>query len=94
MPEIGEAKAKEPNELDHLFIEPIATELEQMREEARKKWRITYDCFSAKVKGDKVVCAEGYLLGRRLTLLSVLRGQSSRVCQDCSMESYPEGGSE
>ena len=36
MPEIGEAKAKEPNELDHLFIEPIATELEQMREEANE----------------------------------------------------------
>ena len=94
MPEIGEAKAKESNELDYLFIEPLATELEQMREGARKKRRITYDCFSAKVGGDKVVCAEGYLLGRRLTLLSVLRGQSSRVCQDCSMESYPEGGSE
>lgn len=83
------------------FEEPKATELEHRREEQRKKWRIPYDCFHAKLQGNKVVCAKGYNLRGKssnvVSLLSVLRGISSSACKVCpdyenGEESHVQGG--
>jgi hypothetical protein len=74
------------------FKNPMAAELTKNRIQARRKRRLTYDCMSAIVKGAVVVCKEGHKflqMGRRggqgqgLSLLSVLRGRSSGVCQNC-----------
>lgn len=67
------------------FEEPMASQLEAMREKARARhYRITYDCFSAVVNKDKVTCKKGHRLERgSMGLLSVLRGRTSKVCQTC-----------
>jgi hypothetical protein len=72
------------------FKNPMAAELTKNRIQARRKRRLTYDCMSAIVKGAEVLCKEGHkflAVGRRhgngLSLLSVLSGRSSKVCQTC-----------
>jgi len=70
------------------FEEPLATQMEAKRDEARRKRRITYDCFNAVVKGDKVVCAQGGFASP-IPLLTVLRGRSSAICQKCPV--YDDG---
>ena len=71
----------------HLFEEPAASELDKKRETARSKWCITYDCFNAVVRDDRVVCIKGYSLAgkvrKSMTLLSVLAGRSAQVCKEC-----------
>jgi len=75
------------NDNGYLFSEPAATMFDDMRAEARTKRHISYDCYNAVVKGDRVRCKLGYQIGSRrdggMTLLQVLRGRSCRVCQDC-----------
>ena len=44
------------------FEEPKVTELERLRDEARKKRRIPFDCWHSKVFGHYVRCAKGYSL--------------------------------
>jgi hypothetical protein len=77
-----------------MFKNPMAAELTKERIQARTKRRLTYDCMSAIVKGSAVVCKEGHRfpqVGRSKGqgqdqgwgLLSVLRGRSSSVCQNC-----------
>ena len=82
---------------NEFFREPIASELVRMRIRARKKpniyrkkKRLTYDCMGAIVKGDNVVCRKKHRfksVGKRrkpgLSLMAVLRGMSSSVCQTC-----------
>ena len=72
------------------FKNPMAAELIKKRIQARRKRRLTYDCMSAVVKGVVVLCKEGHRFpqvgrsqGNGLSLLSVLRGRSSSVCQNC-----------
>jgi hypothetical protein len=72
------------------FKYPMAADLIQKRIQARKKRRLTYDCMSGIVKGAIVVCKEGHSFpqvgrseGQGLSLLSVISGRSSRVCQNC-----------
>lgn len=79
------------------FQEPMASQLVHLRIKARrklnalrKKKRLTYDCLNAVVKHDSVVCRKRHKFktqGKRkkpgLSLLSVLRGMSSSVCQTC-----------
>ena len=73
------------------FKNPMAAELIKNRIQARQKRRLTYDCMSAVVKGSAVLCKEGHkflAVGRKakgtgLSLLFVLRGRSSSVCQNC-----------
>lgn len=79
------------------FRDPMASQLVQLRIKARKKLntlkkkkRLTYDCLSAIVKGDSVLCKKKHAfkkVGKRqkegLSLLAVLRGMSSSVCQSC-----------
>ena len=79
------------------FEEPGGNQLELLRNKAREKRRITFDCFTAIVKGndpEKVICKRGYRLGGHRTisvlLLSVLRGRASKVCQRCP--DYDSGG--
>ena len=81
------ARLKPDNET---FIKPMSAKLTQARIQARRKRRLTYDCMSAIVKGIVVVCKKGHRfpqVGRThangLSLLSVLRGRSSSVCQRC-----------
>jgi len=75
--------------LDHLFEPTKSAELDAMRQEARTKRRITYDCFNTTVAGDRVVCSKGYPMGSSkdgsMLLISVLAGRSCKVCQDCSV---------
>jgi len=74
-----------------IFRNPMAAELTNNRIKARQKRRITYDCMSAIVKGSAVLCKEGHKflqIGRKpkrngLSLLSVLSGRSSSICQNC-----------
>jgi len=73
---------------DVFFTEPDASRLDEERHKAREtKGRLTYDCFSAKVKGDRVHCDKGHpLFGKRavdMSLLSVLRGRTSICCKGC-----------
>lgn len=64
-------------------------QLEIQRSEARLSLgRITYDCYSLKLKGKgRVYCAKGKHLGRAkdgtADILSVLRGTLLGVCKGC-----------
>lgn len=73
------------------FKEPGSLELRRSRIQARRKRRLTYDCMGAIVKGDSVVCKFGHAFKsiasrsrEGMSILSVLRGRSSSVCQNCS----------
>ena len=54
--------------------------------------RLPFDCFHLKVRGDRVYCSKGYLLGRAydgtMSLVMALRGNSISVCNRC--EEYTE----
>ena len=67
------------------FEGPGLAELERLRDEARKKRRITFDCRHSKVFGKYVRCAKGHPLrvSQSLTTLFVLRGASSGECKEC-----------
>jgi hypothetical protein len=73
--------------MSYLFDEPEASEFAKRRIKARNKRRITYDCLSAIVDGERVKCNIGRPIGhaadRSMNLVSVLDGRSSAVCQDC-----------
>ncbi|MBA7605059.1 hypothetical protein ES703_12188 [subsurface metagenome] len=75
-------------ESDELFTPKAAAELDKLREDARVKRHITYDCVHAVVKGPNVACELGYPIGRSrdrsMSLRAVLRGRSSKMCRDCS----------
>jgi hypothetical protein len=71
------------------FEEPLATRMEMKRDEARGRRRIAYDCFNAVVKGNVVVCAQGYF-PTSIPLITVLRGRSSAACAKCP--DYDDGG--
>ena len=63
-------------------------ECEKQRKLARKRHScLTFDCFKAKVKGQKVVCSTGSRIshypGGAMTLVSVLRGRTASVCDLC-----------
>lgn len=49
--------------------------------------RLTFDCLSAVVKGDRVSCSRGKRLGSSrdgsLSLIQVLRGITSGTCRNC-----------
>lgn len=76
-----------------LFTEPVSSDLTASRIKARQKRRLTYDCMNARVKGDRVICRDGYLFPQigcgkggeyiGLDLVGVLAGRSSSVCQGC-----------
>jgi len=72
---------------DYFFTEPRASELAKRRIEARKKRRLTYDCLSAIVDGERVKCNIGRHIGHAadgsMNLVSVLSGRSAKVCQGC-----------
>ena len=69
------------------FTEPEATKLQDLRQKARAKWRITYDCLNNIVKGDRVFCRRGTPIGTSkdgsMMLITVLTGRSSSVCKKC-----------
>lgn len=78
--------------LEGQFSEPQAGKLVLMRDIARDKRRLIYDCYNAAVEYDKVTCKfkklQRYPLG--FPLISCLRGATPLVCQDC--EHYDDGG--
>ena len=61
--------------------------LEKVRTAKRKTGRLTFDCLSAVVRGDRVHCSKGKLLGQArdgsLALITVLRGITSGTCKGC-----------
>jgi len=71
------------------FEEPLSTQLEGKRDEARTKRRITYDCFHAVASGDGVRCAREHF-SRSIPLLTVLSGRSTAICMKC--RDYDDGG--
>lgn len=62
--------------------------LEEKRKDRRLD-RLTFDCFNARVRGDRVYCAKGAPLGiahdRCLALTSILRGWTANVCKTCKL---------
>jgi hypothetical protein len=70
-----------------IWFTTMAPELQVLRQKAREIRRITFDCLSAIVKGDHVVCKLGHPIGRgpegSMLLLTVLRGRSSLQCKNC-----------
>lgn len=71
---------------DTWFSEPMASELTRLRIQARAKRRLTYDCLNAKVVGGqgKVTCAKKHTFPTIGSgLLTVLRGRSPQICQNC-----------
>lgn len=72
---------------DTYFQDPGFIILAEMRQEVRDKdRRITYDCLNTIVEGIKVACKKNHkLFGKRakVSLLSVLRGQTSKQCKNC-----------
>lgn len=77
------------NDESKYFEEPLATQLEIKRDEARKKRRITYDCFNAILSDGQVKCVHGHF-SHFIPLLTVLRGRSTKVCVKCA--DYDDGG--
>lgn len=77
------------NDPARYFEEPLGSQLEAKRDEARRRRRITYDCFNTVVKGNVVVCARGYF-STSIPLITVLRGRSSAACAKCP--DYDDGG--
>jgi len=61
--------------------------LEQMRAIKRGTGVLTFDCLNTIVRGDRVFCSRGKLLGQAkdgsLALIVVLRGITSGTCKDC-----------
>ena len=81
--------------LDLFFQRSEADILTRMRIQTRRKRRITYDCMSAIVKGEIVVCKKGHTFKARgrsnkagISVFSVLNGTSSAACRNC--EDYDE----
>lgn len=63
--------------------------LEEQRDERRRKaGRISFDCLNLKVRGDRVICAKGKLLGSSrdgsIALITVMRGVLLGSCRECS----------
>lgn len=82
-------KSVTTNDQSKYFEEPLASQLEAKRDEARKKRHITYDCFNAVFSGGGVRCVQGHFV-HLIPLLTVLRGRSTAVCVGCA--GYDDGG--
>ena len=76
------------------WSDEILESCEREREEHRKRHgRITFDCFGAVARGDRVFCTQGETLHHEskdgsMYLLAVLRGRTSSACKAC--EHYEE----
>ena len=61
--------------------------LDKQRSIKRETGRITFDCYNARPRGDRVFCSKGKLLGQArdgsLSMVLVLRGITSGTCKDC-----------
>ncbi len=72
----------------------VLDELERMRTVKGRTGRLTFDCPNTVVKGDRVLCSKGKLLGQArdgsLALIVVLRGITSGTCKDCGDYSSDE----
>ena len=81
-----------------VFAEPIATELDALREQRRQARSITYDCQQALVTADlRVTCRKGKALTNNshdggLNLVAVLRGFTAGCCKVC--QDYQPGDPE
>ena len=72
----------------------VLDELERMRATKRVTGRLTFDCLNNMVRGDRVFCSKGKLLGQAkdgsLALIVVLRGITSGTCKGCEDYSSDE----
>ena len=77
------------------FKGPLATELAKKRRQARAKHIIPYDCWHARVVGDRVLCSKKTRFGIRgmgMLLGSVLAGKSIGICLACpDYQNFEEG---
>lgn len=76
--------------MTNYFTEPLATELEDKRDEKRSKHRITYDCFYAVCSNGYVWCRAGDYMIRKLgakgggmSLYDCLSGATGTRCLKC-----------
>lgn len=86
-------KSRERENDTHIFMEPVASSLEKLRDNAREKRRILYDCFNTATDGKKVRCKNGYEFPHKkdgFPFLSTLRGMTPQICQECP--DYDDGG--
>lgn len=67
---------------DVLFSEPLATDMEVLRAEARAKRQIMFDCRNALVRDERLVTCRWHVAPA--TLRAVLRGRSSGMCARCA----------
>ncbi len=78
-----------------VFADPVATELDRLRQQRRQGKAITYDCRNAAViPGLKVSCRKGKNLNanardQAVNLVAILRGYTSGACRGCP---FYEGG--
>ena len=72
----------------------VLDELERMRTVKGRTGKLTFDCLNSIVRGDRVSCSKGKLLGRSrdgsLALITVLRGITSGTCKGCGDYSSDE----
>jgi hypothetical protein len=68
----------------------ILDSLEAKRAQRRRRnQQLTFDCFKAHARGDRVICIAGHTLSPvsedgSMYLMSVLRGTTSSECKNCS----------
>ena len=67
--------------IEVIFEEPLASRLEKSRAIKRAKRRLTYDCFNALCRGEKVVCRRGYDV--KLSVTDAIRGVCDKTCAIC-----------
>ena len=65
-----------------IYMEPLASKLEDTRAKRRAKGRLTYDCFNAICHGEKVICRYGYE-DVDLTVGDAISGICAKGCKDC-----------
>jgi len=76
-------------EVKNIWERPdVLDSFETTREKRRAlKPQLTFDCFNAHARGDRVVCVNGYPLGSSndgsMYLASVLKGTTSAKCKGC-----------
>jgi|GEM_PF-3858238 len=76
-------------EVKNIWERPDVLDSFETKREKRRALnpRLTFDCFNAHARGDRVVCVKGYHLGcsndGSLYLASVLEGIASAKCKSC-----------
>lgn len=76
--------------VEDLFVDPRRLDkLEIERSGHRERsGRLTFDCFEARLRGDRVYCSKGHNLmiiskSGSMYAYAVLRGRTAKICREC-----------